>query len=161
MPRYFPTNRDHSATNFFPQGHKLPHTKRPPLRGATGGKHRNKPPNLLISRHYFAPLTLNPYTLNPFPSHRIPPKKHRISNNHSTIQRFNHSTIQQFNQSTSQPFPPTITLNPSPSHRIPPKKHRISNNHSTIKRFNDYYNTRLANLKNTTVIFFENVCFNS
>jgi len=41
---------------------------------------------LLIGGHDFAPPTLNPYTLNPFPGHR------RSTEN--TIQQFNRSTIQ-------------------------------------------------------------------
>ena len=86
VPRYFPMNRDHSATGFSPQGCKPPQSKSPPLRGATGDKHRRKLPNLFISRHYFVPLTLNPYTLNPFPSHR------RSTEN--PIQQFNKLTIQ-------------------------------------------------------------------
>jgi len=81
------------GNRLLPAGPQTAKLKEPSFEGATGGKHRNKPPKLLISRHYFAPLTLNPYTLNPFPGHRAPPKKHRISNNHSTIQQFNQSTI--------------------------------------------------------------------
>jgi len=44
VPRYVPMNRDYSATGFSPQGHKPPHAKCPPLRGATGGKRCNKLP---------------------------------------------------------------------------------------------------------------------
>ncbi len=89
VPRYIPMNRTYSATGFSPQGHKPPHTKCPPLRGATGGKHGRKPPKLLIGRHDFAPLTLNPYTLNPFSVHRATKETPKTPFNDSTNQPFN------------------------------------------------------------------------
>jgi len=37
VPRYVPMNRDYSATGFFLQGRKLPHTQKPPFEGGYGG----------------------------------------------------------------------------------------------------------------------------
>ncbi len=81
-PRYGSAGAEPLGNRFHPQCRKPLHTKCPPLRGATGGKHLNKLPKFFISRHYFVPLTLN--------SSR-PPKKHRKP--HSTIQLFNYSTL--------------------------------------------------------------------
>jgi len=71
VPRYFPTNRDHSATGFSPQGSKLPHSKSPLLRGASGGKRRHKLPSYSEKS----------------------PREALAPNNHSTIQPINYSTF--------------------------------------------------------------------